>query len=132
VSRIVFEDRYVTLTIDDARGLVRYTRTREPFPTLDAMRTSNQAVAGASAWIGRPTHTLLIDVRDAPPRNDDAFEQEVGRSLEAFVPGYKAYAMLVKTAVGRLQVSRMTRAPGAKGAPVFTSEAEALAHLGVT
>ena len=129
MSRALFEDRYVRLTFDEGQGLVRYVRTREPFPSLDGMRATNERIRSAVALLGRKDLKLLLDLRDAPPRNDDDFEREVGRSLGAFLPGFRAHAMLVKTAVGRLQAQRMATGPGADRPPVFTTEADALAHL---
>jgi hypothetical protein len=129
VARVLFEDRYVSLTLDPARGLVRYVRTREPFPTLDAMRASNAAIAASGAGLLRASLTLLLDLREAPPRNDEDFESEATKALARFAPGFKAHAFLVKTAVGRLQATRMTRDRG-DPAQVFITEAEALAHLG--
>lgn len=131
MSRALFEDRYVVLVFDEPRRLVRYARTREPYPTLEAMRASHDAVAAAVAWLPRQTLRLLVDLRDAPPRNDEAFEKQASRSLGNFLPAFRAHAVLMRTAVGRLQAQRMSRtSPGAQMA-VFTAEADALAHLGV-
>jgi hypothetical protein len=130
VSHVLFEDRYVVVTLDQARGLVRYARTREPFSTLDDLRAANENTARAAAGLARSTLSLLIDLREAPPRNDEEFEKEATRALATFVPGFKASAFVVKTAVGRLQAVRLTRERGGDRPAVFTSEAEALAHLG--
>jgi hypothetical protein len=131
-ARSLFEDRYVVVLFDEARRLVRYVRTREAFPTLDAMRASNDGVAAALAWTPpRKTLLLLLDLREAPPRNDDGFEKVASRSLNGFVPSFKAHAVLMRTAVGSLQARRMARTSGGEQLSVFTVEADALAHLGV-
>jgi hypothetical protein len=93
------------------------------------MRASNEDVAASGAGLLRVSLTLLLDLRDAPPRNDEDFESEATKALARFAPGFKAHAFLVKTAVGRLQATRMTRDRG-DTAQVFVTEAEALAHLG--
>jgi hypothetical protein len=131
VIRVVFEDRYVAVTLDQAHELVRYVRSREPYPSLESMRASNAATDKAAAWIPRAGLKLLLDLRDAPPRNDDGFEKEASRALNGFLPTFNTYAVLVKTAVGRLQAQRMARTEGGERFSVFTSEADALAHLGV-
>jgi hypothetical protein len=73
--------------------------------------------------------TLLLDVRDAPPRNDDEFEREIGRALEAFLPRFVAHATLVKSAAGLLQVRRIEKARGPSQRPVFEDEWAAIAYL---
>jgi hypothetical protein len=130
VTRVLYEDRFVAVTLDEAHGLVRYARTRESYPDLDAMRASNANVATAGAGLARAHLALLLDLCDAPPRNDDAFESEALQALDRFAPGFRASAFLVKTAVGRLQANRMTRDRGAQP-HVFIDEAEALTYLGV-
>jgi hypothetical protein len=74
---------------------------------------------------------LLLDLRAAPPRNDEDFEKEASRALGSFLPTFKAHAVLMKTAVGRLQAQRMTGPERSDRLSIFTSEPEALAHLGV-
>jgi hypothetical protein len=131
VSRALYEDRFIAVTLDDGQGLVRYVRTRERYPSLEVMRGSNAATAKAAELLPRGTLKLLLDLRDAPPRNDDDFEKEAGRALNAFLPSFKAHAILMRTAVGRLQAQRMARAERGDSPSVFTAEADALAHLGV-
>lgn len=131
MTRSLFEDPYVSLTLDEARGLVRYVRSRETYPSIEVMKASNAAIGKALAWAPRATLKLLLDLRDAPPRNDDEFETAVGRALDGLLPAFKSHAMLMKTAVGRLQAQRMSRRAGAERVFVFGTEAEALAHLGV-
>jgi hypothetical protein len=74
---------------------------------------------------------LLIDVRDAPPRNDAAFEAVITRLLEAFIKRFSAHAFLVRSAVGRLQTQRLARQRGNEHPLVFDDEEDALRHLGV-
>jgi hypothetical protein len=131
VGRVLFEDRFVSVTFDEGQHLVRYVRTREAYPAVDVMNASNAAIAQAVAWVPRGTLKLLLDLRDAPPRNDDDFENAASKALTGFVPTFRAHAVLMRTAVGRLQAQRMARRDGATPTHVFTTEAEALAHLGV-
>jgi hypothetical protein len=125
VARTVYGDPHVTITLDDAAGLVRYTRTARPYASLDELRNVNANLREAFATLPRGHLALLIDVRDAPPRNDPAFEHEILEALTTLAARFRARATLVKSAVGRLQAQRIAR----DGSSVFFDEAEALAHL---
>lgn len=126
--RTLYSDLQVTVTIDDAPGVVRYTRSSEPYPSIEAVREQHGKLAVAMATLPSRSLQLLIDVREAPPRNDDAFEAELMRALAVMMPKFAMHASLVKTAVGRLQAARVAKARG--GDPVvFTDEAEALEYL---
>ena len=128
MTRTLYADAHVTVTIDDTEGLVRYARTREPYGALETFREQNDRLLEAMSSLPTGTLQLLIDTRQAPPRNDDAFEAELLRVLGAVVPRFRTYASLVKTAVGRLQVTRVAKARG--GDPVvFAEERDALAYL---
>jgi hypothetical protein len=129
----LFADEHLTVTLDAASGLVRYVRSAQPYASLEAVRAIHSAMTQAlRAHAGRPLK-LLIDSRAAPPRNDPAFEAEIVRSFQAFGPLFAARAMLIRSAVGKLQVQRLTREvwSDALTTGVFASEAEALAYLAV-
>ncbi len=132
VLRVLFADDHVTVAYDEAHGLVRYARTARPYATIDEMTASHEKlVAALPAFFSKTGLKLLVDVRQAPPRNDDAFEVQVTRLLVTFMQRFSAHAFLVKSAVGRLQTQRLARSRG-EGAPsIFDDEAAALRHLGV-
>jgi hypothetical protein len=129
--RTLLADPLLTVTVEEARGLVRYQRTREPLPSIDAMRTLHERMFDALGKLPLKQYKLLVDVREAPPRNDAAFESEVTRILNFTISKFAAHAVLVKSAVGLLQVQRLERQRNASGSAVFTNEADALRHLGV-
>jgi hypothetical protein len=127
----LFADDYVELTHDTARGLVRYRRTSRPFPSIDVMRAVHGKLSGTLPGATQRPLALLIDVRDAPPRNDAGFESEVTRSMSDFFAAFRARAFLVKSAVGKLQVRRIAASQGGSPGSVFSNESEALEFLGV-
>jgi len=129
--RVLFANAHVTVTYDEGRAFVRYTRTQAPFATLDEVREAHDRIELA---LPRPLPQgakLLADVREAPPRNDRAFEGELTPKLERLMRHFAVRAVLVKSAVGRLQVQRLGRPYGEGGPAVFDDEAKALRHLGV-
>ncbi len=125
MARTLYGDPHVTITLDDDARLVRYTRTAQPYASLDELRNVNANLREVLATLPRAKLALLIDVRDAPPRNDPAFEREIIDALTTLAERFRARATLVKSAVGRLQAQRI----GRDGSSVFFDEAEALAHL---
>ncbi len=131
LSRVLFTDAHVTVVFDEARGLVRYTRSREPFASVADTSASHEKMGSALPPFLPTGLKLLIDVRDAPPRNDAAFETVVTRLLEAFIKRFSAHAFLVRSAVGRLQTQRLARQRGNEHPLVFDDEEDALRHLGV-
>ena len=131
MTRVLYADAHVTLSVDDAAGLVRYVRSAERFASLEDVRALHQKIADLALSIPRNGLKLLLDVREAPARNDEAFEREITRALQAFTPRFGAHAMLVKSAVGRLQTHRLARERGEGSPPIFGDEVEALQYLGV-
>jgi hypothetical protein len=129
MTRTLHADPYVNVTVDEAARLVRYTRGSEPYPSVATLRASFEKIRAAFATLPNGTLALLIDVRSAPPRNDDAFETEVVQALRVLAGQFPARATLVRTAVGRLQSQRLARTRDDDSVHVFTSEAEALAYL---
>lgn len=131
VMKTLLADPLLTVTLDEERRLVRYQRTREPLPSLDAMRTLHERLFAAFGGLVLQKLKLLVDVRDAPPRNDPEFEREVTRLMGVIISKFAVHAVLVKSAVGLLQVQRLERERRAATVSVFSNEPDALKHLGV-
>lgn len=128
-STTLFADDYAVATLDAGSDLVRYARTRTPFPTIDRMRAHYVELIRIAGTIDTGKLSFLFDVRAAPPRNDEAFETEVAKIVNTLLGGFRSHAFLVKTAAGNLQVRRLSATNGAAQSHVFTDEASALAFL---
>lgn len=118
----------MTLTFDEAAGLVQYKRSSESYPSIDVLRECNRKIRSALEALPSGKLSMLVDVRDAPPRNDAAFEAEVLESLRLLAAQFPRRATLVRTAVGKLQTQRLARARE-DTVRIFSDEAEALAFL---
>jgi hypothetical protein len=127
--RTIHADEFLTVTLDTETRVVRFTRSSTPYPTIDAVRTQHAALTKALAAISPERHTLLVDLRAGPLRNDGAFEAEISRTVTRVVTAFRKHAFLIKTAVGGLQVRRMSAANGTAPEATFSSEAAALAYL---
>jgi hypothetical protein len=129
MARPLYSDAQVIITFDDDTGIVRYTRSREPYPSLEVIRALHVTINAEIAKLPQGQHSLLVDVRDAPPRNDNPFEAEITKAIGGAAPHFVRRAALVKSVVGSLQVKRIAKARGDDSFPTFSDEAEAIAFL---
>ncbi len=119
---------YIVLTQEAGGRILRQRRSSLAFATpAEAKATYEQAVAVYDR-VGRTGRGLLVDSRLAPGRNDPAFEVVMTEFRRRALPGFAAAAVLVQSAMGRLQAQRITRQEGTDQL-VTSDEAEAVAHL---
>jgi hypothetical protein len=128
-TRSLYADERISITLDEEAAVVRYVRTRERYESIEMVRELHDKIRDALAKLPRATLTLLVDVRQAPPRNDNPFEAEMSRAIESSASIFKRRAALVKSAVGKLQVKRIAKDRGDDNFPIFTDETEAIAFL---
>jgi hypothetical protein len=102
-------------------------RTAVPFTSLDETVADKQDFDRALGRVDRARLVLLFDVRDAPLRNDQFLDGQVPGLLQA-LGRFRRVAVLVKTPVGKLQVSRLSEEAGVP-VHVFNSEAAAREFL---
>lgn len=119
---------YFVIRVVAADPIVRLWRSSEPFPTLDAVRDGWLSVVDALDRHGRSGRCLLSDLRDSPARNDPAFEQVMLPIVPRVHAGFLRNAILVKRAVGALQIKRHAKSDGIERL-ITSSEDEALAYL---
>jgi hypothetical protein len=93
-------------------SLIEIRRTSETFSSLEQMQRAFAEVAQALDRAGRGHSTLLVDTREAPPRNDPAFEAAFEPLRVAMIGGFRRVAIVVRTTAGRLQVERHVRRDG--------------------
>jgi hypothetical protein len=126
--RDVLRSKHFVVTVDEERRILRRARTAAPFESIEEVEGAYATLLEALRPFHRPIYGQLIDAREAPPRNDPAFESVVTSHHHELYGGFGASAVLVKTAVGRLQVRRMLDGSGI-GAAVFLDETAALDYL---
>jgi hypothetical protein len=128
VLRELLHTQHSLIVADEESRIVRRARTGLRFPTLDDVSADYDAVVAALDAVDRSAYAMLVDLRTAPPRNDEGYEAIALRYNARLYRGFRRVAVLVQTAAGRLQVRRfldVTRADAA----VFTEEREARAFL---
>jgi hypothetical protein len=72
---------------------------------------------------------LLMDVRDGPLGTDDEIARRMEPALRQVRQGFARLAVLVGTAVGKLQANRRTREVSGNASRVFDSEGAAIAYV---
>jgi hypothetical protein len=125
---VVFENEHYTIKLAHGAKVVRLERTNVPFLSSDVCVQSHDTVLQKLDMLVRGAYVLLVDLRLAPPRNDLAFEEAVAQKRRALLVGFQRAAILVRTASGRMQVTRHMRDDGLE-VGVFNNEREALRYL---
>ena len=117
---------HFTFAHDGARRLVCLARTahRLEVDEIDGA-FAGMLPALTAAGLDPARLRLLVDVRDGPARNDPAFEAKMNVHMQALVGRFEKCAVLVRSAVGVLQVKRLVRPyDDAIEGSVFRDEAE--------
>lgn len=126
--RELHSDARVTVLLDPDTRVIRFVRSAEPYASNAEMAAIHAQIGRVLDKLGRDRHTLLVDMRLAPMNNDPSFEQAADRARALLVRGFPRVAVLVKTAVGVLQVRRHVAQDG-RQIPVLGSEAMAVDYL---
>lgn len=122
----LYESEFMRVDVDQERSILWIRRSTKPFPTIDYARNENLLIAQRSQSL--PLRFLVLDSRQAPGRNDDDFERAMRPVFQSYINRFERAAMLVQTAIGKLQMQRLSRSsPIPIG--VFTSDEEAVKFL---
>lgn len=128
----LYQDEHIVVKRDDRDNLVWIRRTAVP-STPEWLDGFERRAALMVPRHERKKLGLLLDTREAPIVNDPAMEARHRVLSEGLMIGYKKCAIVVRTAVGRLQVGRFNRDRKGRGetilAQIFDDEAAALAFL---
>lgn len=125
----ILRNKYFLINRVTGSPMIEIKRTAEPFNSIEEMRAAFGQVNRALDDAGRLTANLLVDTRDAPPRNDPAFELAFEPLRIAMLSGFRRVGVLVKTTAGRLQAERHSRKDRLDW-QVFTDEGSARAFCG--
>ena len=126
--RELLRTKHSLVTLDEETRVLRRARTAEQFASVAEVDAEYAELVRVMDRVDRSRYAQLVDVRSAPPRNDSQFEAAVERHHVALYRGFRASAVLVHSAVGKLQVKRMFEESGVPGR-VFNDEAQAMAYL---
>jgi hypothetical protein len=127
-SKQVFQNTHFTVLVDERRGLVSTIRNDKPFDSIEEVEVVFAGLIDALDRLGRERYALLADIRAAPGRNDPQFETAIQRVRPRWIGGFRKVGVLVKSAVGMLQVQRYSRQDGINRL-VTTDEVKILKYL---
>ena len=127
-KRILSESAWSRVEYDESTNVVVYRRSGAPFASVDEARQDYEAATGHVAPLAAARAAFLIDTRESPLRNDEAFEALLAGVRKTLFENFSHIAVLVRTATGRLQVARHTRDDGV-GPRVFHDEEDAVRFL---
>lgn len=127
-SIILLEGEHFVLEFRENEKLVVLRRTAEPFESIETSLAAYIAVRRKLDTLARRSLSFLVDLRNGPPRNDPEFEAAIAAHRRAFFDRFSKTAVLVRTAAGRMQLTRHMRDDGLDSL-VTTDKLEALRYL---
>jgi hypothetical protein len=129
MTRLLFSDEYAEITADDASRILAYRRKAKAIESKEALDRFFRGLGSSEGFGDRGRWRLLVDVRQAPSRNDDEFESIFRKHRDKMFGGFERRAVLVKSASGALQIQRLAREAHDGNERVFDDETEARAWL---
>jgi hypothetical protein len=113
---LLYADRFITATLVDHPGglrrIVRVVRSSEPYGSIAELELSYAPLYVKYEMLPRSSLALLLDLRAVVARNDPEFETAVARHRTRMTAGFYKVGILVRSAVGKLQVTRHIREDG--------------------
>lgn len=122
----LLETPYCIIDWDRHHGILRFTRSDQTYPSI--AHIEHEAIDIDRVLERLRGSRILVDLRAAAPRNDPEFEVVIKKYRHKLFDRSERAAVLVRTAVGALQVKRHMREDGLD-ADVFQTEEEALSYL---
>lgn len=119
--------------VEDDGHLVRARRTDAGFDSLAEVARVHAEIAELLEGLPRRRRRLYLDLRDAPSRNDEAFERALAPLRQRMLAEWERVAIVTRSVVGGLQVRRHAREDGLP-VHVFSdpAQAEEYARRGVS
>jgi hypothetical protein len=112
-----------------AEGIVQVARTERPFSSIAELDEAHYELEAVLARLPRPQLAILVDLREAPSRNDPEFETAMGPHRKRMFEGFARRGVLVRTAAGKLQVQRHARSDRHNDLQTFVDPIAAISTL---
>jgi hypothetical protein len=120
---------FYTITREAGGAFVRVERTPRPYADLREIEEEAERIGAILDAFGRTHRGLLIDSRKGPtPSRDDAIERAHAKVRDAVSRGFPRVAIVVASAIGRLQVNRLVQGEGRGTIRAFDRMEEAEAY----
>lgn len=127
---LVFQDEYLSIYRERDGKLFRSVRSHRAFPDVESMIATYDRMLDAIRPLVRRDSVLLSDVRNAPGRNDPAFEKAMEEVRLRTYVFFRKRAILVQSTIGKLHINRLIHTDKIERM-VSQDEAELLRYLEV-
>jgi hypothetical protein len=109
--RVLYATEFYVLSEAKMEKVAVLRRTAQGFTSLDVVRSENERLIG---WFSKClAPSIIVDMREAPPNNDEHFEVAMRRLRSAVGRRFERVVVLVASATGQMQVTRLHRHEGA-------------------
>jgi hypothetical protein len=126
----VYESPFFQLRFDERRSVAWLVRTAQSSKDQGIVEREIRGLTDFLAGERISKMCLIVDVRAAIGRNDEAFESTILPRFLAISDRFPRVGMLVATPVGKMQLMRLARERGISN-DVFVDEAAARAFAGL-
>lgn len=124
----LFRSTHLIVIREESGRVIRARRTATPLVSVADIYAVESQFLRAVPMRDRFAVSVLVDVRDAPMLSKDGLEIEAAKVIDAMASEFERSALLVRTAVGALQVRRIARTNPFR-LELFEDEAMALTYL---
>jgi hypothetical protein len=128
VPRRIYTSRHWLFEEKPEQKLLVLQRTPVAWPSLTQLREENQVLLASLRADQRP-YGLLVDMRQAPIRNDAAFEGAMADLRNQLTTHFQRVSILLESNLGELQVTRIERDERRQATITTRSESAALKFL---
>lgn len=125
----IFQDPYMIVQLQAAQGYVQLTRTNQPFPSREVIEECFSQIDHAVKTKARAARGMLYDTRPGPLSTDPLLLETIVQATERVAMHFEHCALVVKSALGSLQVDRLRRRYETQKMVAFHDEAEAVAWV---
>ena len=105
--RVLYASDFYTLGVSQAERAALLRRTPQIFPATAALREENERVI--ACFKRCLVEGIVVDMRNAPPNNDELFEAAMHRLRTAVGKTFRRVVVVVASAAGEMQVTRLHR-----------------------
>jgi hypothetical protein len=124
----VLETPHWTIDVDETARVATLARTPAVYADLSSIGEAMRPIEAALDALRKTRYSALIDLRNGPLRSDEAFEKAFTPYRLALPLGWKRVAVVVASAIGKLQVSRH-HSNDKSGLVIFTDPDAAWSHV---
>jgi hypothetical protein len=126
----LIESEHFHVVVVPAHEFVHAKRLAQTFATVAECESAHELVARKLDTLNRRRTRMLFDLRAAPGRNDPEFEEAIAVHRKRIFERFLAAAIIVRTASGKMQVTRHMRDDG-NAVEVFLDVPEAYRYIDV-